>query len=141
MKLGSISADLGRHLLADVAREHDLVMPDVFCGHPAHVLRCSARVPTTPDPSAIQRFEHQTEAERQRTLRDPSSPVHLLFAQIALAARRADYLVVLEAPELGAVFERDVVAPLGATAVGAPGEPVRVYRLPASRGEQLAGAP
>jgi hypothetical protein len=141
VKLGSISADLGRHLLADVAREHDLVARSVFCGHPAHVLKCEALLPASFDESAIQSFEHFDERERQRALRNPASPVRLLLKQIAVSARRADYLVVLGAPALDEIFEHDVVMPLGAIHLGPEGEPVRVYRVPPSRGEQVAGAP
>lgn len=129
-KLGSVSADLGRHLLADVARRNDLVAAEVFCGHPAHVLVCQPPVPPSYDGSAVQRFEHLEPQDQRRALDDATSPIRQSFAEIARSAPHSDYLLVLGAPLLDETFDRDVVAPLGATLLGPPGAPVRTYRLP-----------
>jgi hypothetical protein len=133
VKLGALSVDLGRHVLADVARQHDLVAPEVFCSHPAHVLRCSDVLPPTADLGAVQQFEHLADAERQHALSDGASPVRRSLDRMRHDAASAGYLLVLGAKELDPAFDRFVVQPLAAELLAPQGEPLRAYRLPRER--------
>jgi hypothetical protein len=142
IKLGSLSADLGRHILADVARRHDLVAPEVFCGHPAHVLRCQKSVPAGYDESPIQEFEHLSWSERRRALNDPRGALGKTFAQMVEGAKQTDYLLVVGAAPLDDAFNSRVLVPLGASLLGPADGPVRAYRLPgAGRPEAPVSAP
>jgi hypothetical protein len=129
VKYGAVSADLGRHLLGDLARQSDLVAGTVFCDHPAHVLRCTERVPNMPDLSGVQDFEHLTAAEQERALGDPASGIRRSFDTMRERARGSRYLVVLHAPELDRAFARYVLLPLHARLWAGKGELVSAYEL------------
>lgn len=129
IKLGSVSADLGRHLLADVARRRNWITAEVFCGHPGHVLRCGSRVPPGYDASSIEDFEQMTRTEQLASLADDASEIRRTFDQIRGGAASTPYVLVLGAPELDGSFQRFVLSPLGAVQLGGGG-PVRAYRIP-----------
>jgi hypothetical protein len=128
-KLRSLSADLGLHLLADVGRQRDLVMPEVFCSHPGHVLRCLDGMPLPFNAGAVLRFEHLNEAEQRAALADPQSAINRCLDRIAEDVGRSEYLLVLRAKALNQAFDERVVAKLHATPMGASDGPVAVYRL------------
>jgi hypothetical protein len=127
VKLGAVSADLGRHLLADVARRRDLVAGTVFCTHPAHVLRCTAEAPPIGDEDAIQAFEHLSSVAQSQALTNPGSPIRSSFEQVKPKAARLRYWLVLDDATLGPAFDRFVAAPLGARLLSNPSDPIRVY--------------
>jgi hypothetical protein len=133
VKNSALSVDLGRHVLADLAREHELVMGEVFCTHPAHVVQCTSLVPPMADLSAIQAFEHQSGTEQAASLADPHSTIRRSFDAMRTVAPHADYLLVVGADALDAAFARHVVAPLGAVALSNTPAPVRAYRMPIAK--------
>lgn len=130
VKHGSLSADLGRHVLDDVALRRDLVMPDVFCSHPAHPLVCKPLLPGGFNESLVEDYEHLSPAMRRASLRDPHSAIRRAFRQVVQNARRAQYLVVLTRRTLRSAFQDNVLRPLGAQRVGSGPGPLLVYRLP-----------
>jgi len=129
MKMGSLSADLGRHVLSDIARKRDLVIGKVFCGHPAHAVRCTKLTPKVHDDGPIETFEAMTDAQRNVALRDPGSPIRSTFRQIVELAPRCEYLLVSGSPILDAAFEAHVVRPLHAQRLDKSAGQLRVYRL------------
>lgn len=133
IKEGSLSADLGRHLLSDVARRRDLVIGKVFCGHPAHPLRCLPGLEQMADEAPVEQWEHMSDVERGAALRDPASPVRTMFDEIASQARCADYLLVLGSPTLDPALMRYVIEPLGAHAIGDVHGAVHAYALPSAK--------
>jgi hypothetical protein len=129
-KLGTLSVDLGRYLLADVARRGDLVSELLFCSHPAHPIRCTTRAPRKYDDSALEDFEKMTASEQREALAQPSSPIRGMFRVIVSRARGSDYLMVLRSTNLDAALDEYVLAPLGATPLDAQSDgPVRTFRL------------
>ncbi len=130
IKHGALSADLGRHVLADVALRRNLVMPEVFCSHPAHPLVCKSALPSPFDESLIEEYEHLPPAARRASLADPHSAIRRAFGQIVNKAASADYLVVLMVRPLQRAFHYDVIRPLGARLVGSDPGPLLVYKLP-----------
>ncbi|MEP7053215.1 MAG: hypothetical protein ABJB12_22820 [Pseudomonadota bacterium] len=127
VKLGAVSADLGRHLLADVARRRELVAGTVFCSHPAHVLRCTSRTPPVGSEDAIQAFEHLSSVARGQALTNPRSPIRVSFEEVKPQAAKLRYWLVLDDSTLGPAFDRFVAAPLGARLLSNPADPIRVY--------------
>jgi hypothetical protein len=133
IKLGAVSADLGRHLLADVARRGSLISGNVFCSHPAHVLRCPS-APGAGETNAVQSFEHLS-AERQRqALLDESSDIRRSFGAMQRDAKAFRYWLVLGQAPLADAFQRYVAEPLGAKLLSRPDNPMRIYALPGAGG-------
>jgi hypothetical protein len=130
IKLGSVSVDLGRHLLADIARKRDFVSNGVFCGHPGHVIRCEPGVPHGYDASSIEDFEAFDREKQRSLLEDPRSEIRRTLEEIRNRTIGTPYLLVLGAPELDAAFERFVLVPLGAVRLNVGVGPVRAYRIP-----------
>lgn len=142
VKNGALSADLGRHVLAELALRRDLVMPEVFCSHPAHPLRCKPSLPAGFDESLVEDYEHLSPAARRASLADPRSSIRRAFRQVVHNAARADYLLVLMVDPLRRAFHHDVIRPLHAQLIGSDRSPLLVYRVPhaARSAEQRAGA-
>src|SRR5207244_1508947 len=92
LKLGSISADLGRYLLADIARHHDAVTGNLFYGHPVFPVQGTLETPSVPDPTPVQAFAHFTPEERAAALADPKSPIQAYFAESREKAKLARYI-------------------------------------------------
>jgi hypothetical protein len=132
VKMGAVSADLGRHLLADVARRHELVTGNVFANHPGHVLLATNAAPRVADLSAIQAFEHLNATEQAGALANPDSAIRRAFEQMQQEARAFHYLLVIAEPKLDAAFERYVTQPLGAQLSGPRADPLHVYVIPAN---------
>lgn len=129
VKLGAVSADLGRHLIADVARRRDLVAGTVFCTHPAHVLQCTAAAPPVADEGAVQSFEHLNENAQRAALADPESAIRKSFVAMRAQAESSKYLLVIGATSLNAAFERYVTSPLGARLLSPESDALRVYEV------------
>ncbi len=128
-RMGAVEVSYARHLLADVALRRDLVMPDVFCSHPAHPLACEPALPVRRSEIPVGRFESLDPAAKSTALSDPDSFIARAFHATAHEAAGADFLLVLGSDELRPLFEREVVRPLSAVRV-AEGGPLLVYRLP-----------
>ena len=129
IKMGAVSADLGRHVLADVARRRDLIAGTVFASHPAHVLRATSQAPPVASGSAVQGFEHLSASERAAALGNPNSPIRRGFEQMRREAQPFHYLLVVGEPSLNAAFERFVTEPLGARLLSPAGDALRVYAV------------
>lgn len=134
MKLGSLSCDLGRSLLSDVARRRDAMGGVTFCGHPGHPVRCTSPRLATHDSWPAERFADLSSDEQRRALADPASPIREMLRHIVHFARGADYLAVLPWPPLDAAFQEHVVRELGAEGVGATDGPLGLYRVPQPSG-------
>jgi hypothetical protein len=130
VKYGSLSADLGRHLLGDLARTSGLVAGSVFCGHPAHVVRCTSQTPDMPDLSGVQDFEHLSAERRRAALADASSSIVRSLESMRQRAERDHYLLVLRSPDLDAAFEERVIRPLHAERIDGAEGIVAAYRVP-----------
>ena len=141
VKYGTLSADLGRHLLGDLSRTSGLVSGSVFCGHPAHVVRCTSRTPDIPDLSGVQDFEHLGPERRRAALADPQSSIVRSLDSMRQRAEEAEYLLVLHAPELDDAYDERVIRPLRAVRIDTIGGMVSAYRVPRPvDGKYLASA-
>jgi hypothetical protein len=134
LRLGSLAADLGRHVLADVARRRDLVMPDVFCGHPAHPLRCSPRLPVRVGEDEVERAHRPLQLDRGPAVSDDD--LRRMFERVREQAARADYLLVVSSDDLLAAFEANVATPLGASRISPAHSRLGVYAMPGFRGSR-----
>ena len=130
VKYGTLSADLGRHLLGDLARTSGLVSGSVFCGHPAHIVRCTSRTPGMPDLSGIQDFEHLSPERRRAALADPQSSIVRSLDSMRQRAEEAQYLLVLHAAELDDAYDERVIRRLHAVRIDTIGGIVSAYRVP-----------
>ena len=141
LKLGAVSADLGRYLGADIARRHDAVTGNLFVGNPVFPVLGTAETPLLADPTPVQSFSHMDSAEQSAAIADPESPLRHFFDDTVAHARSARYLVVIPNPLLDDAFRKYVVVILGARLAkgSTPGLPV--YELPVPLDHAVAAAP
>ena len=134
LKLGSLTADLGRYFGADVARRHDAVTANVFVGNPVFPLLETRETPKLADVTPVEAFARMSSTEQSRALNDKKSPIRRFFADTVTHARGAQYLVVVPKPELEDALREFVIRPLDAHPARGFSSALPVYEIPAPRG-------
>jgi hypothetical protein len=130
LKLGTVSADLGRYLGADIARRHDAITANVFYGNPVFPLLGTAQSPTLADITPVQSFSHLSAAEQSAWLADEASPIRRFFDDTIVNAAGARYMVVIPYPPLDDAFRVHVLAKMGARLAKGSTSVLPIYELP-----------
>jgi hypothetical protein len=130
LKLGSVSADLGRYLIADIARRHEAITGNLFYGHPVFPVQGTSITPALPDPTPVQDFAHMSDAERASALADPKSSIRHYFDDSCEKAKGARYIAVVPYGPLDEAFRVHVLTRLGATPAKGSSPLLPIYELP-----------